>query len=143
MASGLYNRGAAILVDGTVTWGTTTCGIVLVTSSYTPDNAHNFVSDLTNELSGGNYARGTVAGESGPTEADANDRVEYDMNDQVFSALQAAAGTPQYAILYDNTAGTDGTRELIAWFDLGTPAVPNGTDYTIQWAAPAFYLSTV
>lgn len=132
MASGVYNRGKYNLGNGVTVWGTTTIGVALVTSTYTPNADHNVMSDITNELSGGGYARGTLSGKT-VTENDTNDRVEYNASKQTFTALQAAAGTPQYAIIYDNTTGADGTRELLAWVDLGTPDVPNGNDYEVRW----------
>lgn len=141
MASGVYNRGKTTLVDGGVTWTSTALGVALVTGTYTPDDAHNFVSDLTNELSGGGYARGTLGGKTGPTESDANNAAEYDATDQTFSSLGSAAGTPRYAILYDNTTAADASRELIAWYDLGTTnTTPNGGNYVIQWPAPMLSL---
>ena len=140
MASFLYNRGKLIMVDGTVTWGTTVVNCLLVTSSYTPNADHNFVSEVTaNELSGGNYVRKTLANEAGPTEDDTNDRITYNADDITWTALQAAAGTPAYAIIYDDTAGTDATKELIAWITLTSPPTPNGGDYQVQWDAAGLF----
>ncbi len=138
MASGVYNRGKAILGGASVTagphvWGTTAVGIALVTSSYTPNADHNFVSDLTNELSGGGYARITSMTSQSITENDTNDRTEYDAAKTTFTSLGAAAGTPAYAIVYDNTGGSDAARELLCWVDLGAAPAPDGNNYEVRW----------
>lgn len=136
MASIVYNRGAKILVDGTVDWdGSPDVRAALVTSTYTPDKDHNTVSQLTNELSGGNYVRKVTASRV-ITENDASDRVELDLADITWTALQAAAGTPKYLILYLHDAGGDAASQLIAALDLGaSPPTPNGGDYTVSFAS--------
>lgn len=132
MASGVYNRGKA-LVLGSFNWSSSNVGVALVTTTYTPNADHNFVSDLTNELSGGGYARQTTVDSRSVTEDDTNDRVDLVAQKVTFPSLGAAAGTPKYAIVYDNTNGTDATRELIAWVDLGSAPVPDGNNYEIRW----------
>lgn len=132
MASSVYNRGKKMLGNGDTIWGTQVIGVILVASGYTPDVDHNFVSDLTNELSGGNYSRKTLASK-GITENDTADRFEYEAAAVTWTALEAAAGSPTKAVIYDNTNGTDATRDLICWIELQTPPVPNGGDYVVQW----------
>jgi hypothetical protein len=134
MAGALYNKGKTVLVNGTTIWGTADLRALLVTSSYTFNADHNFVSDITNELSGGNYARVALTGET-VTEDDTNDRAVCDASDTTFSALAAAAGTPARAIIFDQAGGADSARALICCVDLTSPATPNGGDYTIQWAS--------
>jgi hypothetical protein len=131
----VYNRGKLVMTDGTVDWdGATALGVILVTSTYVYNADHNFVSDLTNELAGGGYARQTLAGRT-QVEDDVNDRIEFDATDTTFPTLGAAAGNPAHAIVYDNTTGLDTTRDLICMVTLTAPPVPNGGDYTIQWDA--------
>lgn len=101
----------------------------LVTSSYTENRDHNFMSDITNELSGGNYSRQALAGES-VTEDDTNDWAKFDANDRLFAALQAAAGTPAKAIIFKFVT-TDADSPMLASLALTSPPVPNGGDYTI------------
>ena len=133
MASGVYNRGKLLLA--TRGWLALDLRLALVTSSYTPDDVHNVVSELSGELSGGGYARATLT-QTTPTEDDANDRATRDAADVTFPSLALAAGTPRYAIVYHEGAGTDATRELVCWIDLGTTGTaPEGTDYVVQWDA--------
>ena len=132
MASSVYNRGKKMLGNGDTIWGTQVIGVILVASGYTPDVDHNFVSDLTAELSGGNYVRKVLASKA-VTENDTDDRFEYAATAVTWTALEAAAGSPTKAIIYDNTNGSDATRDLIAWIELQSPPVPNGGDYVVQW----------
>lgn len=133
MASGVYNRGKAVMLAA-VNWSSTNVGVLLVTSTYTPNADHNVVTDITNELSGGGYARQTTVSSRAVTEDDTNDRVDLVAAKVTFPSLGAAAGTPKYAIIYDNTNGTDGTRDLLCWVDLGvSPPTPDGNNYEIRW----------
>jgi hypothetical protein len=61
--SGLYNGGAAALADD-VQWTSSDLRVLLTTSSYTPNQDHAFVDDVTNELSGGGYARVSLGGQT-------------------------------------------------------------------------------
>ena len=137
--AGVYNRGKAIIGGKSVTagphvWGTTAVIIILVTATYTPNVDHNFVSDLTNELSGGGYARITSMTSQSITEDDTNDRLEYLAQKTTFASLGAAAGTPGYAIVADGTGGTDAARELICYCGTGaSPTTPDGNNYEIRW----------
>lgn len=133
MASGMYNRGATNLLKS-LDWTSSDLRLLLVTSSYTPNKDHNTVSQVSaDELSGGNYTRVTLSGKTA-TQDDTNDRAVADATDAVFPALQLAAGTPKYAIVYYEGGGTDATRELVCYIDLGTADPPNGTDYTIVFS---------
>jgi len=143
----VYNRGKLVLTDGTHRsggWadGAANIGVVLVTSTYAYDADHNFVSDVTNELSGGGYARQTGVGGRAITENDASNRVEYDMNDVTFATLALAAGQPFAAIVYNAAPASDAARQVLAYCQLTAPPVPNGGDYTVVWdAARVVYLS--
>lgn len=132
MASGMYNRGSTNLIKS-LDWTSSDLRMLLVTSSYSPDKDHNTVSQITNELSGGNYARVSLSGRTA-TQDDSTDRAVADATDAVFTALQAVAGTPKYAIVYYEGGGTDATRELVCFIDLGVADTPNGTDYTIVFS---------
>ncbi len=138
----VYNEGKLILTDGTVVWdGAEDFGVLLVTSSYTYDADHVDVADVTNELSGGGYARQTALGGRTITKNNTTNRVEYDATDETFPSLDIAAGQPVAAVIFNNTPAADADKQLIAYVSLTAPPVPNGGDYTIQWdAVGAFYL---
>lgn len=130
----VYNRGKYNLGTGTVDWTTTAITVALVTSSYTYNADHDDLADITNELSGGGYAR-VALGTPTVTENDTNDRVEYDAVDTTFSSLGALAGTPARTVLAENVGAGDADKELLCSNVLTTPPAPNGGDYTIQWGS--------
>ncbi len=136
----VYTRGKLAMTDGTLgaagwTTGGANIGVLLVTSSYTYDPDHDFVSDITNELSGGGYVRQTGLASRTVAENDTNDRIEYDAADVTFPSLDLAAGQPAAAIVYNNAPGSDATRQLLARVTLPGAPAPNGGDYTITWDA--------
>ncbi len=137
----LYNRGKKIMSDGSsVVWTSTDVRVLLVTSGYTFDVDHNTVSQITNELSGGNYVRKSIASPT-MTEDDTDNRMEFDAADITWTALGAAAGTPAAAIVYKYNAA-DASAELIAYVPLTSPFVPNGGDYSVVWDdSGVFYLA--
>lgn len=119
--------------SGNVDWaGGTDVEVLLVTATYTYNPDHNFVSDITNEITNGGYVRQNLTGRT-KTENDASDRVEFDASDTTFPTL-AAGDQPAAAIVFRNT-GVDATSELICFNTLTAPPAPNGGDYTIVWAA--------
>lgn len=133
MASGVYNKGKQLMLNGGVDFDADDIRVALVTSSYTPDADHDFANDLMNELSGGNYVRKALAGES-VTLDNANDRAYFDATDPVWTALGAAAGTPAYCIVFKQVTN-DTDSPLLAWLELTSPPTPNGGDYTVNFNA--------
>lgn len=136
MASFVYNTAKRKLLDGTLDLTNDVIRAMLVTSGYTANADHDFVSDLTpgsNELSGTGYARITLSSKAFSTD-DANDRGEFDAADLTWNAINA--GTAAALIIYKQTGGSDATPaddDLIAHIDTGGfPITTNGGDLTIQ-----------
>lgn len=129
----VYNRGKLILSNASTDWTTADIRVLLVTSAYTYVETQNFVSQITNELSGGSYARVALASKT-ITQDNGTNRSVLDAADTTFVTLGAAAGTPAAAIVYKFNA-SDAAAELIAYELLTTPPIPNGGDYTIVWSA--------
>lgn len=138
--SDLYNTGNFRIVNQAFNWTSSPIGWLLVTSAYTPDLDHNDVADITNELSGGSYARLSAQTGRTITQDNANDRVVLDGDDLQFPSLGAAAGTPAYAICFDNTNGTDAMRDLVGYITLTTPPSPDGNNYNIAFNATGLWV---
>ena len=130
----VYNRGKAVLANGTVDWDTTAVKVMLVTSTYTYNVDHNTRSQVTNEITNGGYTAGGVnlTGRV-VTQNDTNDRAELAASNTLFASL-AAGDQPYAAIVYRNS-GAAATDDLISYNVLTTPPAPNGGDYTIVWDA--------
>ena len=136
MANGVYNRGKQLLATAGVNLDTADLRVLLVKSTYTFDNNHNFVSDViagSLEISVSGYARQTLANTT-VTEDDTNDFAYLDADDVVFTAL-VAGETIGGAVLYLYNAA-DASAAVIAFYDLVDTAT-NGGNVTIQWATPA------
>ena len=88
-----------------------TIKVMIVTSAYTFSNAHQFRSDITNEVSGTNYTAGGTA-ISGVTLGLSGGTVQWIFNDITW--LQSAGGfsTGRQFVWYEDT-GTAATSKLI------------------------------
>ena len=126
MASGIYNRFKANLMNKVVDLEADTIKVSLY------DNSHVFTAThtdytTTNELAtAGNYTQGgaSLAGkavtEAGTTKWDATDL-----------AWAAATFTAYHAVIWDSTAGND----LICSIDFGGAKQVTAGTFTIQWDA--------
>lgn len=142
----VYNRGKYELAIGAsnpsvnigTDWINDDIRMLLVTSSYTYDRTHEFVDDITNELSGGGYSRQIINFGKDIVLDGTNHIVQFlggnNGNDDsvTFSALENTAGNPSAAILYRNIDAQDNISPLLSYISLETPPVPNGGDYIIN-----------
>jgi hypothetical protein len=130
----LYNRGMYELSGGGAgDWdaGGQTYRVLLVTSAYTFDRDHDFVADLTSELSGGGYARQDLTGRATALN-DTADQVEYSA-DNVSFTLTAQA--PAAAIVY-RFVSSDADSPLVAYCTFTAPGTVTGT-FTVRWSGGA------
>lgn len=145
----IYNLASKRLGDDStrINYLADTIKAMLVTSGYTPNRDHDFVSTASgSELTGtgyvagfGNSGRHTLASKT-ITEDDTNDRASYGAANPVWTAINA--GTIAAVILIKEITN-DAASYLIAYLD-GTPVGTNGGDITVQFPGGiAFYLSTV
>jgi hypothetical protein len=127
MASKLYLKGRAALHGANVDLDGATIVAILCSSSYTPNqDTHEFITDLTNELSGGGYARVTITGKVITTDAGTN-TTKWTSDPIVFPAL---TGTFRYMVLAVNS-GSDATSRLIKYSDYTTDQTAAGVDVTL------------
>ena len=114
--------------------------VALVTGYSLDIDAHDAYSDITaaelDDSSSTGYTNGgeTLANQA-VTQDDANDRADFDGDDTTWTALDA--GTPNYAIMYDDTHAS---KFLIAAWEITTAS--NGGDYTLSWHADGILLLT-
>jgi len=131
MASGIYNRFKANLMNGAVNLGSGGDDIKVALL----DNNHSFSADDNvwtdvsgNEISGTGYTAGgeTLSNQS-VTQDDTNDKAVFDADDVSWTS---STFTAYHAVLYDDTLTND---DLICSIDFGgAKSVSNGT-FTIQW----------
>jgi len=135
---GQYSATAARRID----WVGDTLKGALLTATYTPDqDAHDFYSDLTNELStGGGYTAGGASLSNKSVAYDsATNRTRLKADPTVWGP-GATFGPFRFLVLYKDT-GTGSTSPLVLYVDFGADInVTNGT-FSAVWDATdgAFY----
>lgn len=124
-----------------VDWDTDTIKVALCTSAYTPDqDAHQYFSSVTNEVSGTGYTAGgqTLAGASITYTAGTN-VLKLDAND---SSWPTSTITARYAVVYKST-GSAATSPLICYVDFGADVVSTAGTFSITWDAAGIATVTV
>lgn len=136
MANTTYNHGKFEIGTGVILWasGAQTFRCLLTTGGYVPDPDHNFVSDVTNELAGGGYARQDIAGRT-VTEDDANDRADFKGNATSFTGLSSVQ-TFRWVVVYKFVT-VDADSILIEALDMGAAGInlTGLTAITLRWDA--------
>ena len=132
MANAIYPSAKKALLDGGIVWGTDTIKVVLLTSSYTYNSAHDNLNDIT----AGNRVATSAALSSKTTTSGQADAADY-----TFSALSGSAVAS--LVVYKDT-GTESTSSLICYLDTvsGGGALsftPSGADVTLTWGATGIF----
>jgi hypothetical protein len=147
MASGLYQSGLKLILDGTIALGTTACKLMLVDTGYTfnPDHTviDNGANDATdpsfNEIVATNYTGGYAgAGRKSATitlQANNTDnRVDVAIADVTWTALGGATNDTIGGAILVREVTDDTASKLLAFFDL-TDTPTNGSDITLDFTA--------
>lgn len=129
----MFNAGAHGLLAGTIDWATDTIRIrPVLTSAGEPDTDATAMTGLG--VTGNDQ---TLAGKTGPTKDDTNDRVTFDANDPVFAA-QPAGGELNRAIVFKFVTDDAGSIP-ICLIDIQA-RTPNGGDITVNFDAAGVIL---
>ncbi|RUP36252.1 MAG: hypothetical protein EKK60_15495 [Gordonia sp. (in: high G+C Gram-positive bacteria)] len=136
MAAGtftLYDSVAELIADGTIDLDGDTFKLALLTSSYTPNAAHDEYADLTNELSTANGYTSGGATLGSVTWNRSSGVATFDSADVVWTASSSGI-TARYAVLYDDTSSG---KKLIGYMLLdSTPANVTATAGNTLTVAP-------
>ncbi len=133
MSDLFYNKGKHLLALQQLNWVTDTMVLMLVTPSYVPDPAtHNFVSNVTNELSGSGYARAVLTSRA-ITRNDGVDKIYFSADEIPFLAINA--GICGGAVIYKRVGSDDSTPADDPLFAFLTTAqiTTNGTGIIIEF----------
>jgi hypothetical protein len=128
MANALYDTGRNAFLLGQINWSSNSFKVVLLSSAYSVNLAtHQYLSDIT---AGARVATSAALTTSTPGAGVAN------ASNITLTAVSGSQIT-QFVIYRDT--GTEGTSQLIAYFDTATnlPIQPNGGDITVQWSTDA------
>ena len=114
---------------------------MLCTSSYTPDqDTHDYVNDVTNEVTGTGYTAGgaTLASKT-ITYTGATNIAKLDAADVTRSSSTITA---RYAVIYVDTGNT-ATSAVIAYIDFGADVSTTNGDFVIQFHTDGIITFTV
>jgi len=134
MADVIYNSFKRDIMNGSIDLDTDTINVMLVTSTYTPNqDAHTKRSDVTNEVSGTGYSAGgaALAGKAVTVDNTDNEGV-FDANDLTWSTSTITA---RGAVLYKARGGASSADELICYIDFGSDKSSTAGNFTLQWAS--------
>ena len=134
MADVIFNSFKRDIMNGALDLDTDTINVMLVTSTYTPDqDAHTKRSDVTNEVSGTGYSAGgsALAGKAVTVDNTDNEGV-FDANDLSWTT---ATITARGAVLYKARGGASSADELICYIDFGADKTSTAGTFTIAWNA--------
>lgn len=128
----LYGQALSKALNKEIDWDSDDIRVMLVTSSYTPDqDSHAYLSSITNEVSGTGYTAGGQALASKTINYDSASNVVWlDAADVTWSTSTITA---RYAVIYDNSPATTATKPLIAYVDFVTDQSSSAGDFTLQW----------
>ena len=125
----VYGLAMQSMLNKEIDWDTDTIKCVLLTSSHTPDqDTHRYESSLTNELSGGSYARQTL-GSKTITYNTSTNVLTLDCADITFAAMTASA--IRYAVIVDTQSGSASTNPLLCYIDFGADQAVTAQDFTV------------
>jgi len=129
MASGIYNRFKANLMNKIVDLEADTLKIILLDNSHSFTATHNVLGDVSaNELpTAGGYTQQTKTVDNGAVTQAAT--TDFDADDVAWTS---ATFTAYHAVIYDDTVGT---ADLILSIDFGGAQTVAAGTFTIQWNA--------
>lgn len=130
-----YGLGLKAAFDKKIDWDTDTIKLALASSSYTPDqDTHDFFNDVTNEVTGTNWAAGGVTlANCTLTYTGATNVLKLDADD--ISVASVTLTGARVLVIYDATPGTAATNPLIGYAVLDSDLSPNAGALNITFDA--------
>lgn len=130
-----YGNLAKAVFNKEVDWDTDDIKVMLVSSSYTPNqDTHDYLDDVVaNEVTGTGYTAGGVSLASKTNTYDgANNVVVLDAADVTWANSTITA---RYAVLYNNTGASNAAKALIGYVDLVSDQASNAGNFILEWDA--------
>lgn len=132
ITAGYYGKFGLSLANKEVNLNTDTFKVLLTTNAYVLDkDVHQYISSITNEVTGAGYTAGGVTVSPMTVTYDAaNDRVKYVGSNPAWNPLTVTGA--RRAVLYDDTAAN---KPLVSWVDLGQDYNLTAANFSIPWDA--------
>ena len=133
MVDVIYNAFKKNIMNGGIDLDTNTIKVMLVTSSYTPNqDTHEDRADVTNEVTGDGYtSEGAEITNKAVTQDNTDNEGVFDGDDVTWSASTITA---RGAVIYKST-GTASNDLLVCYIDFGSDKSSSSGNFTIQWNA--------
>lgn len=139
MSTFVYDQAVADVAGGVINLASDNLKLILVTSGYSPSKADNTVDTASAaEISATNYTGGyggagrKSLGRSVVKDTSANAvRVIFAGNVTWTGIGGGTNATIAAAVLVKETGGSDASSRLVAYFQLSTPIMTNGSDFTL------------
>ncbi|WP_182357793.1 hypothetical protein [Tomitella gaofuii] len=133
----LYGKVFESLGKGAVdlTTGTTNLKVMLLTSSYTPNqDTHQYLSDVnSNETSGTGYTSGGQALQSVAVTYNAGNNAF--ILDAANTSWANSTISAAYAVVYDDSAATASAKTLVGYVDLDGTKSSTAATFQLEWDA--------
>lgn len=136
MASNLYNKGLLKLLDGTIDYLTDNIGLLIVDNTYAFSVDHEYVSNISGEVSGTGYERKFLPSK---TVTLSSNSVTFDCGTIEYTTVDTA-NVLSSAIVYADGA-TDADRSLIAHIEFADLTTSN-TDINIVTGGDGLFALT-
>lgn len=139
----LYGNSQLQLANKEVDWLDDDIRVALVGAGYTPNqDIHDYWNDvIANEITGSGYtANGIALTSKTAVYTGGTNTTTFDAADV---SWPSSTITARYAVIYNRTPSTDGTRPLIALVDFGADVSTTGGTFTITWNASGIFTATV
>lgn len=139
MATKLYGSLGNAIFNKEVNWASDTIKVMLVSSSYTPNqDVHDYVDDVrANEVSGAGYTAGgqALATKTHTYDASTNTH-KFDAADVTWSSSSITA---RYAVVYDDSGASDATKALVGYYDFGVDKASSNGDFIVRWGVDGLF----
>lgn len=136
----MYTKGILSMLNKEIDWGSDDIRVALCTSTYTPDrDAHDYYSDITNELTTGSGYTATGAALGSKTQTVSGHTVQFDAAN---TSWTTSTLTARYAIIYDYQTAVAATAPLIAYVDFGTDQSSSSGTFQITWDSTGVIVGT-
>lgn len=136
----LYGKVFTALWNKEIDFDTDTIEVIGSVVAHTPDqDAHDYVDDITNEVSGGGYSRKTLASKT-VTYTGATNKHKLDAADVQWTT---ATFTVRNFHIADTSPGSDATRPLIGYQQSDADIVGGGGNFDLAWHADGIVEITV
>lgn len=133
MASNNYSNGILNILNQNLDYVNDTIKVLVVSDSYTFDKTDEFVSDISNEVSGTGYSRKTLSNKGITLVSGSPDEFHFTADSISFTNVDVSPDNMAAVVVYKEVTN-DSDSLVIAYVDIADIST-NGTTINIQFAS--------